>query len=85
MALDKEFIDTLVCPETREKLAIADDELLAKVNAAIRAGKLTNRSGGALASDLGGGLLRADGQVLYPIVDDIPNLLISEAIELDKL
>lgn len=80
--IDPELLEILACPETREKLALADAELVAQVNAAIRAGRLRNRGGTPLSEPIDGGLVRADGALLYPIQDDIPVLLVEEAIEL---
>ncbi len=79
-----EVLKMLVCPETRSPLSIAPSELVSQINQAISVGDLTNRAGQKLDRQLDGGLLRADGAVLYPIVDDIPMMLIDEAIPLDQ-
>lgn len=84
MALDPEFVSSLLCPESREPLALADDGLVAKVNGRVKDG-LKNRGGEAVERPLDAGLLRADGKVLYPIWDDIPTLLVDEAIEVEGL
>lgn len=76
-----EFLEMLQCPEARRPLAIAPDELIARINAAIAARRLHNRAGELLDKPLDGGLLRDDGIVLYPIRDGIPVLLIDEAID----
>lgn len=80
MAIDPEFLAALVCPETREPLSVLDDKALAELNAAIAAGSVKNRNGDAVDKALDGGLVRADGKVVYPIWDDIPNLLVSEGL-----
>lgn len=85
MALDDVLLDLLVCPETREKLALADAGLVAKLNAAITAGRLKNKRGVVVKGPLEGGLVRPDGKVLYAIQEDIPNLLVDDAISLDQL
>lgn len=74
----------LVCPETRSELALAPADLIARLNQAIAASQLTNKAGQKLERKLDGGLLRADGSVLYPIVDDIPMLLVDEGIPLGQ-
>lgn len=84
MALDQDFLDSLICPESREPLSLADEGLLLKVNAAV-VGGLKNKGGEAVPKALDGGLLRADGKVLYPIWNDIPNLLVDEGIAVDAL
>ena len=84
MAIDPDFLASLICPDTREPLSQADAGLVDKVNQAI-AGGLKNAGGAAVEKPLDGGLLRADGKLLYPIWNDIPNLLIDEGIPLDGL
>lgn len=85
MAIDDSLLDLLVCPETREKLSLAEPALVAKLNQAAAAGRLKNKRGAAVKGPLDGGLVRPDGKVLYPIQDDIPNLLVDDAIALDQL
>jgi len=85
MALDKTLLGVLVCPESRDTLAIATADVLGRVNTAIEAGTLKNRAGHAVDTPVQEGLVRADGQMFYAIVDEIPNLLIDEAIDLRQL
>ena len=59
--------------------------MLERVNRAIAERSLKNRAGETLTRPLDGGLLRADRAVLYPILDDIPMMLVDEAVVLDKL
>lgn len=82
--LRPELLKLLVCPENQAPLEFADRELLARLNAAIAAGKLVNRAGQPLATAIDGGLVRADGAVLYPIIDDIPMMLVDEGVPLDQ-
>lgn len=83
--ISKELLDLLVCPESRMPLKLADEELLARLNQAIAAGKVKNRSGQQVTESLAGALVRQDGNVLYPIIDDIPIMLVDEAIPLEGL
>jgi len=83
MPIRQELIDLLVCPETRQPLSKASDELLAQINGRIRSGELRNRGGDPVAKELTAGLLRKDGKILYPVQDDIPVMLIEESIELE--
>lgn len=85
MSIDEELLNLLVCPETREKLRLADEGLIARVNAAIQQGKLKTRRGTAIKSRIDSGLVRPDGKVLYAIQDNIPNLLIDDAIPVDQI
>lgn len=82
--LRPELLKLLVCPENQTPLEFADRDLLARVNQAIAAGRLLNRAGQPLANALDGGLVRADGVVLYPVVDDIPMMLVDEGVLLDQ-
>lgn len=82
--LRPELLRLLVCPENQAPLEFADRELLARINNAIAAGRLVNRAGQPLATALDGGLVRADGVVLYPVVDDIPMMLVDEGVLLDQ-
>ncbi len=84
MALDDDLLELMVCPDSREKLALADDALVAKANARVEAGTLKNKNGDVVEQKLDGGLLRADGKVLYAVVEDIPNLMVDEGIPLDQ-
>ena len=82
--ISKELLDILVCPEDHTRLELADDRLIAHLNQAIEAGTLANRGGAKLGAPLDGGLIREDGRILYPIVDEIPVMLLDEAIELGE-
>lgn len=83
--LDPELLEILVCPETRGPVRPANEELVARINRAIEEGTLTNRGGEPVTEKLDGGLVREDGELLYPVRDDIPIMLIDEAILLGEL
>jgi uncharacterized protein len=78
--LSPEFLAILRCPEDHSKLSLADSALIERLNSAVAAKELKSRSGQAVEKSLDGGLLRADGRVLYPIIDKIPILLVDEGI-----
>jgi uncharacterized protein len=80
--IDDELLAILACPEDKSAVHLADEATVRQVNAAIATGRLSNRAGGAVSEPIDGGLVRADGQWLYPIRDDIPVMLIDEAIRL---
>jgi uncharacterized protein YbaR (Trm112 family) len=80
-----DLLDILRCPENHASLTPADEALVREVNAQIRAGRLRNKAGREVNQLIDGGLVRADGDLLYPIVDEIPVLLRDEAIPLDQL
>ncbi len=83
--VDPELLNILVCPENKTPVVLADDALVAKLNAAISAGTLKNRAGEKVDEKADGGLVREDKQYLYLIRDDIPIMLIDEAIPLEQL
>ncbi|CAN5679140.1 hypothetical protein BH23GEM11_BH23GEM11_08190 [soil metagenome] len=83
--VDSDLLAILVCPETKSRVSLADADLLAKVNGAIADGTLLNREGTPVRGALDAALVREDGLLLYPIRDDIPVMLIDEAIPLDAL
>lgn len=83
--VDAELLEILVCPETKDPVRLADAQLLERVNAAIERGTVQNRGGETVRDPVEEGLVREDGKVLYPVRDDIPIMLIDEAIVLDSL
>lgn len=83
--IDAELLEILVCPDTKQPVHEADDELVSRVNAAIEAGDVENQGGDRVRETIDGGLVREDGTVLYPVRDGIPIMLIDEAIVLDEL
>lgn len=83
--IDNELRSILVCPSDHTPLSLADDRLVARVNREIAAGRVRNQAGQPVDQPIGGGLVRADKSLLYPILDDIPVLLSSEAIPLAQI
>ena len=80
-----ELLKILVCPETQSSLSLASSELIATLNVAISRGQLKNKAGQRIDKPIGGGLVRADQTLLYPIVDEIPMMLVDEGIPLDQI
>ena len=80
-----ELLDILRCPESRQRLKRADSGLVAKINHRIAAGQVRNRAGQSFAKPVEGLLVRADDRLAYPVIDDIPILLVEEAIDLTPL
>jgi uncharacterized protein YbaR (Trm112 family) len=82
MPISPELLEILVCPESRQPVATASGDLLARLNDEIESGSLRNRGGEPITNALREGLLREDGKVLYIVDDGIPVMLIEESIEL---
>jgi len=85
MTLDKDLLAILCCPETKQSLSMADSALVKKLNDVIARGTLTNIGKKPVAEALDGGLVRADGKILYPIRENIPVMLIEEGIPLEQV
>ena len=77
-------LDQLCCPETRQSLDPADEELCDELNAGIQEGELCDESGEVVDRSIEGALVRSDGEVAYPIRNGIPNLLLDDRIPLEE-
>lgn len=80
--IDAELLEILVCPEDKTPVTLASEETLATLNAQIVAGSVKTRGGATVTEVVTEGLVRADGRYLYPVREDIPVMLIDEAIAL---
>lgn len=78
--IKKELLDILVCPESKQELSIAPQKTIDNINEKIKQKKIKNRNGDILQETIQAGLIREDKKYLYPIKDDIPIMLIEEAI-----
>ena len=83
--MDKRLLSFLRCPVTQKGLSQAKSDTISDLNAAIQAGKLSNRDGRVLAEPLSEALITDDGKVLYPVADGIPVLLEGESINMEQL
>jgi uncharacterized protein len=83
MSISQELLEILVCPETKQPLTVAAEALVAQLNARMAQGALKNCAGATVTEAIDSGLVREDGRYLYPVRDDIPIMLIDEAIALD--
>ena len=82
MTVNRELLEILVCPETKQPVAPASEAILTRLAGEIEAGKLRNRGGQRVEKPIAEGLVREDGKILYPVEDGIPVMLIEESIEL---
>jgi uncharacterized protein YbaR (Trm112 family) len=82
--LTPQLLELLRCPETHQRLRLANAEELAALNQRVDAGTLVNHAGVARKPHLEAALLREDGRVAYPVDQDIPCLLIEESFLLER-
>ena len=80
--VEKDLLEILVCPDDLSALRLATAAELSALNAKIATGKVKTRGGQAVSTEVKEGLIRADGKYLYVVDDDIPVMLIDEAIPL---
>jgi len=80
--IDPELLKIMCCPETHQTLALAEPSLIEKLNQQIAAGQLKNRAGQSVREKIDGGLVREDKKFVYPLRENIPIMLIDEAIPL---
>ena len=80
--VEKDLLEILVCPDDLTPVRLATDAELSTLNARIGAGQVKTRGGQAVTAQVKEGLVRADGKYLYVVDDDIPVMLIDEAIPL---
>lgn len=81
--VDKELLDILCCPETKQDLTLLDQKTVQKINEAIAQGKVKNKAGEVVKEPIDAALLREDKQFFYIIREDIPIMLPDEAISFD--
>jgi uncharacterized protein YbaR (Trm112 family) len=80
--LDPELLALLVCPETHQDVAPATAGEVARLNEAIRAGRVLTVAGKKVGEPVEGALIRADRAVAYPVRDGIPVMLVPEGLAL---
>lgn len=80
--LSEALLEQLCCPEDHTRLTRAEPALVAAVNERIRARRTRNRAGRTVEQTLDEGLVRKNRDLLYPVVDGIPRLLVDEGIPL---
>ena len=83
--MDKRLLDILCCPATKAALRPLTANELATLNQAIGAEHVLNGAGTRVAATLADGLITRDGRTIYRIDDDIPVMLMSDAIATSQL
>lgn len=85
MNINPDLLAILCCPETKQKVTIAEDDVIKTLNVSVTRGELKNKGNRPVTEPFDGGLVREDGTLLYPIRDNIPVMLIEEGIPLTQV
>lgn len=81
--VDSTLLEILRCPDSRQELQLASSELISQLNAKIAAGSVKNCAGRNIPGPLAEALVTKDGKRLYPVIDNIPVMLIDESVQLN--
>ena len=81
MSLDKRLLDILCCPDSKQPVNLLGAPQLEKLNRCLAEGGLKLIDGSPAKGPLQAGLVTADGQRVYRIDDDIPVMLVDQAID----
>lgn len=79
-AMDRKLLDILVCPLTRQPLALLESAGLEAMNRAIAGGGLRCGDGRVQAEPLREALVTRDRRTVYRVDDGIPVLLVDDAL-----
>ena len=84
--ISENLLAVIACPETKQDLVVAENDIVQKINHLIENGELLNRSKQKVTETIDGGLIqKEDRKYLYPIRADIPILLMDESIALENI
>ena len=83
--MDRKLLDILVCPATRQPLALLEPAGLEALNQAIAAAAVARNDGSREAAALREALVTRDRKTVYRIDDGIPVLLAEEGIATAQL
>ncbi len=78
--MDRKLLDLLVCPTTRQSLAMLDGRGLKSLNEAIASGGVVCGDGSPQTQPLREALVTRDRSLVYRVDDGIPVLLAEESI-----
>ncbi len=81
----RSVVERLACPETGQSLSVLDEGAVQTLNSAIADGRVARVDGKDVAHGVDSALLRADGAVVYPVRNDIPELFPGEAFVVSAL
>lgn len=82
--INKDLLEILCCPETKQDMQYLEGAVINTINAEIEKGTLKNRANQTVKDPINAGLLRKDRKYLYPVREDIPIMLIDEALPFEE-
>ena len=83
--MDRKLLDILVCPTTRQPLAMLDAAGLDALNRAIAAGMVKRNDEAVQADALREALVTRDRKTVYRVDDGIPVLLVEDGIAIAQV
>jgi uncharacterized protein YbaR (Trm112 family) len=83
--IDTQLLDILCCPETKQDISVLGQDKLALLNQKILQGEIFNHNGEKVTDILEDALVRADGEFVFPIRNQIPVMLMGESISMKQL
>jgi len=84
--ISENLLAVIACPETKQDLVVAENDIVQKINHLIENGELLNRSKQKVTETIDGGLIqKEDRKYLYPIRNEIPILLVDESMALENI
>ena len=84
MPIDRQLLEILCCPVTKQPLRPLSTDELGQINHQIAVGKITNAGNDSVTQALSEGLITQNGQRIYRIDDNIPVMLENESIPADQ-
>lgn len=85
MPISKDLLEILCCPKTKVPVEMLDAERLAKLNRQVEAGGVKYADDSVVEKPLQEALITEDGQTIYRIDDDIPVMLVEQAVPTRQL
>ena len=84
MPIDRQLLEILCCPVSKQSLRALSADQLEQINRQIAAGAISNAGNEKVTAALSEGLITQNHQRIYRIDDSIPVMLESESIPADQ-
>jgi len=84
VAISKELLDILCCPQTKKRVTVLPNDKIALVNDRIAQQQVRDADGNIIDRPLTEALLTEDGRTIYRVDEGIPVMLIGNAIPTDQ-